>query len=338
MFGSGAGPRVGQRMQHPVAALGHHRPAGQVDAADAFGRPVGIAAEQRVVVRRAQEAHDAQLLHELVPELLGAGLVQRAFAQIALDVDVEEGRDAADRHRRAVRLLDGAEIGEIGPLDRLLGIRGRARDVAVVELGHRREVFQRPHLVGDFLALTDHFVGRPHVVELRPLGLLGLEQPRDAVEGDAAIVADDAAAAIGVGQAGDDARLAAAHDLRRVGVEHAVVVRLAIMGERVVDLRIGFETRGLQARLDHAQAAVREDRTLERLIGLQADDDFVVLVDIAGLVREQRGRRLGVDGQNAFLLLLLEIGLQLAPTRPWCARWRARETIHRPCMSSCSGR
>ena len=55
--------------------------------------------------------------------------------------------------------------------------------------------------------------------------LLGLDQPVDAVERDAAIVADDAAAAVGVGQTGDDAGLAALHDLGRIGVEHAVVVR-----------------------------------------------------------------------------------------------------------------
>ena len=95
----------------------------EIDAADAFGRPVGIAAEQRVVVRRAQEAHDAELLDQLVPQLLRAGFVQRAFREIALDVDVEEARDAADRHRRAVRFLDGAEIGEIGPLHRLPCVR-----------------------------------------------------------------------------------------------------------------------------------------------------------------------------------------------------------------------
>ena len=67
-------------------------------AGDAFGRPVGVAAEQRVIVRCAQEAHDAQLLHQLVPKLLRAGLIQLAFLQIAFDVDVEEARDAADRH------------------------------------------------------------------------------------------------------------------------------------------------------------------------------------------------------------------------------------------------
>ena len=143
---------IGQRVQHAIAALGHERPAIQVDAADAFGRPVGIAAEQRVVVGRAQEAHDAKLLDELVPQLLCAGFVQCAFVEVALDEDVEEARDAADRHRRAVRFLDRAQIGEIGPLHRLLRVGRRTRDVAPVELRHRGEVFERAHLVRQLLA------------------------------------------------------------------------------------------------------------------------------------------------------------------------------------------
>ena len=74
-----------------------------------------------------------------------------------------------------------------------------------------------------------------------------------------------------------------AHDLRRIGVEHTVVVRLAILGEGLMDLRIGLEAGRLQSSLDHPQSAIWEDRALERLIGLQSDDDFVVAVDIAGL-------------------------------------------------------
>ena len=47
-------------------------------------------------------------------------------------------------------------------------------------------------------------------VERGLLVLLALDQPVDAVERDAAVVADDPAAAVGVGQAGDDVRAAAA--------------------------------------------------------------------------------------------------------------------------------
>ncbi len=39
---------------------------------------------------RAQKADDTQLLHQLIPELLGARFIQRAFVQVAFDIDVEE--------------------------------------------------------------------------------------------------------------------------------------------------------------------------------------------------------------------------------------------------------
>ena len=82
-----------------------------------------------------------------------------------------------------------------------------------------------------------------------------------------------------------------------------------------MDLRIGLEAGGLQTRLDHAQAAEGKDGPLERLVGLQSDDDLVVAIDVAGLVRQQRRGRLRVDGEHAFLSLVLEIGLQLGPDR-----------------------
>ena len=80
-----------------------------------------------------------------------------------------------------------------------------------------------------------------------------------------------------------------------------------------MDLRIRWEAGRLQTRFDHAQAAVREDRALERLVGLQADDDFIVAVDVAGLVGEQCRWIFGIDCKHAFLPLRLKIGLKLFP-------------------------
>ena len=118
------------------------------------------------------------------------------------------------------------------------------------------------------------------------------------------------------------------HDLGRVGVEHAVVVGLAILREGLVDLRIGLEPGRLQARLDHAQAAEREDRALERLVGLQADDDLVVAVDVARLVRQQGRRRLRIDGEHALLRAPPGNMAGASPTPPSCA-WTGREECSR---------
>ena len=108
---------------------------------------------------------------------------------------------------------------------------------------------------------------------------------------------------------------AAAHDLRRVGIEDAVVVRLAIVCEGLMHSRIGGEARGLEPGFDHAQAAGREDGAAERAVGLQADDDFVVAVDPARRVGEHGGGRRRVDVEHALALLFLEERLQLRPDR-----------------------
>ena len=302
-----------ERVQHPETALRHQRASVQIHAADAFGRPVGIAAEQRIIVRRAQEADDPELLHQLVPELLRPRFVQHARFQIALDVDIQETRDAADRHRRAIGFLDRAEIGKIGPLERLLRIGGGLGYVLVVKLRHRGEVLERPHLLGQFLPHPDDLVGRPHVVDLGPFRALDFEQPIHPVERDPPVVADDASAAVGIRKAGDDAGPSAAHDLRRIGVKHAVIVRLAVFRESLVHRRIGLKPRRLEAVLDHPQASVREDRPLEGLVGLKAHDDLVLVIDIASRVREQCRGVFSVDCKHSLLPLVREVGLQFGP-------------------------
>ena len=183
---------------------------------------------------------------------------------------------------------------------------------------------QRAHLLSEFLARADDFVGRPHVVDLRALGALGLKQAIYSVERNATIIADNAAAAVGVGKAGNDGRLAALHDLGRISVENAVVVGLAILREGFVDLRIRLETSRLQSGLDHAQAAEWKDRPLERLIGLQPDDHFVVAIDIARFMRKDRRRRFRVDGKHALFPLRFEIRLQFRPNC-FCAIWCSDE-------------
>src|SRR5271165_7656690 len=86
---------------------------------------------------------------------------------------------------------------------------------------------------------------------------------------------------------GDDRRLAAAHDFGGVGVEHAVVVRLSVLGEGLMNGGIRLESGGLQTRFNHAEAAERENCPLERLVGLKADDHLVVAIDITCFVCEE---------------------------------------------------
>ena len=174
--------------------------------------------------------------------------------------------------------------------------------------------------------MPNDFIGRPHVVDLRPLCALGLKQPIDPIKGHSPVIADDAAAPVSIRKAGNDPGPSAIHDFRRIGIEHAVIVRFSIFRESLVHSRIGLETRGLQARLDHAQASEREDRPLERLVGLKAHDDFVVAIDIAGLVGEQRRGIFCIDRKHPLLSFFREIRLQFRPNG-FCALRRPRKKV-----------
>ena len=97
---------------------------------------------------------------------------------------------------------------------------------------------------------------------------------------------------------------------------------LAVFRERLVDLRVRFES--FRPASTMRKTPEREDRALEGLIGLKANDHLVIAIDIAGLMGKQRRRRFRIDGENAFLLLLLDIGLEFFPDR-LCAFGRAYE-------------
>lgn len=194
-------------------------------------------------------------------------------------------------------------------------IRRGPHDVAIIAFRHLGEIVERAHLLGELLAGADDFIGWPHVVDLRALGAFGLKQAVNSIERDTTVIADDATATIGVRQAGDDGRLAALHDLRRISVENAVIVGFAVFREGLVDQRIGFEASRLEPRLDHAQAAVRKDRPLERRVGLPTDDHFVFAINIARVMGKEIRWRFCVDVEHALLALGFEIRLQLGPDR-----------------------
>ncbi len=165
--------------------------------------------------------------------------------------------------------------------------------------GHRAQFVQGADLLVELLPVADHRVGGERVVQRAEFGLLGLDEAVHPVQGDAAVVADDAASAVGVGQAGDHTRAAGGPDLRGVGVEDAVVVGLPVFGEDLLHLRVELVAVGGQAVLHHPQPALGHDRPLERRVGLQPHDQLAVAVDVAGGVRGDRRGRGGVDVVDA---------------------------------------
>ena len=101
---------VVERLQVAEARARDERAAVLADAAERLGDPGRVAAEQLVVLGRAQEAHGAQLHDEVVDQLLRVLLVEHAGGEVALEVEVQERRRATERHRGAVLLLDRGEV------------------------------------------------------------------------------------------------------------------------------------------------------------------------------------------------------------------------------------
>ena len=181
------------------------------------------------------------------------------------------------------------------------------------ELADQIRALQGADLVGELLAVADDGLG--HGARRRGLlRLLIADEEVHAVERHAAVVADDAATAVAVGQAGDDMGGAAGAHLGLVDVEHALVVRLTLVGVDVHDLGVDLVAVLRGGLAGDADAAVHVQGALEGLIGLQADDLLQILqglVDIAGAVSSQAADDFGLHVQHAalgalFLLQLLQ--------------------------------
>ena len=158
-------------------------------------------------------------------------------------------------------------------------------------------------LLGKLLAVADH-IGQHHAGGGLLLELFVFDEAVHAVQGHAAIVADDPAAAVGVGQAGDDMAAAAGAHFGRVGIKNAGVVGLAVNGEEFLHFGVEMIAVILAGLLCHPDPAVGHHRALEGLIGLEADDLFLLLIQITGPVAEDGGNDLGIHIQHAARLTL----------------------------------
>ena len=262
------GAHVFQRVQEAVAVLGDHAAAVHADAAHLQGRPHGVAGEQLVVAGDAGKLDHAELHDHVVDQLLSLGLGQDAVVQIALDIDIQEGGDTATAHGSAVLGLDGGQIAEVQPLAGFLGVLGGLGDIAAVGLGHFLHALQGADLACDLLALADHFIGHGAVAAVGKILLLELDQGVNAVQGNAAVVAHDAAASIGVWQTGDDVGVACLLHLRGVGIEHGLIVGAGVVGKDLVQLGRGLVAVGGAGLLCHLDAAVGHKGALEGRVGL----------------------------------------------------------------------
>ena len=229
--------------------------------------------------------------------------------EVVLDVDVEERRYVAQRHGGAVLLLDGGQIGHVDPLHRLAGRGGRTAQVQTVVFAHGADVLQRLDLLGDLLAQADARLGH-RTGEVAQVLLLGLDEAVGAVEGQAAVVADDAAAGVVVRKTRQEAQRAERADFLGVDVEDAVVVGLAVVGEDVTHALVDVGAVFAAGARDDVDASEGLDGALEELVGLQTHNQLVLAVDVSGLVRGDGRYGLVVERADAVVAALLLQGGQ----------------------------
>ena len=304
-------------MQEAIVALGHHVASVHAQARHLEGCPYRVAGEELVVGGDAGELDHAELQDHVVDELLGLGLGELASLEVALDVDVQEGRDAAYGHGGAVLGLDGSKIAKVEPLHGLVSVLGGRGDVKAVNLGHLLHALQGADLIGDLLPQADDVIGHGAVAAVEKILLLLGDQEVDAVEGHPAVVAHDAAASVGIRKPRHDVGVAGGAHLGGICIEDGLVVRLMVLAEDLVVLVVDVVAVVLGCLLRHLDAAIGHEGALEGLVGLQADHLLKLLhrlVDVPRAVGREARHDLGLAIENTVMLALL--GLELLQATP----------------------
>ena len=112
-----------------------------------------------------------------------------------------------------------------------------------------------------------------------------------------------------------------------IGVKDALVVGFAVLAEVGGDLRVQFVTVLLQGGLGHPGAAVKVHDALEGRIGLQAHDDLVLPVDVAGGKVVDAADDVGLHVQNSLFELLEQQLFAFCPDLPGALGGAGQETF-----------
>jgi hypothetical protein len=242
----------------------------------------------------------------MIDKFLGLGFVESSFPKIALDIDIEERGDASERHGGAVLLFDGSEVSEVKPLESLGGVSGGAPEIEAIKVAEFSKFAERSDLGSDFFAELDGFGGGGEPAEGFLLLFFVGDKAIKSIESNAAVVADDAAPSIGIGESGKDMAFAASACFVVVGVEDGVVLGTSLGGLEgrfeggVHGIAIGFE-----GFFGHPESAEGHEGAFERLIGLKTDDALEVPIDVTRSMGEDAGDDGSVAVENSTLFPFL---------------------------------
>ena len=325
------GTHILQSVQETVVVLGNHRTAVYADTANFQGSPYRVAGKQLVVRGNTGELHHTELHNQVVDQFLCLALGQSAGFQISLNVDIQESGHTTNAHRSTVLGLDGSQVAEVQPLHSLFCILCGLRNIKAILLGHDFHLAQSLDLHSQLFSLTDDVVRHRTAAAVGKVFLLLLDQEVDTVQSHTAIIADDTATAVSIRQTGNDLVVASLLHLGRICVKHALVMRLAIFGEDLVQLRIRLIAVSGASLLRHLDTAIGHKGTLQGLVGLQTNHSLQILqilTDVARLMGSNAGHDLRVHIQNAALgaLFFLQT-LQHAPQLVGSVRGSCQEML-----------
>ena len=193
-----------ESVQETVACLCYKRTTVYASTTERLGYPNRVAREKVVIFRCAEETHDSEFDDELVYKFLSLSLGESALLDVALDEDIEERRDTAERHCCAVLILNRAKISEVDELNGLASILRRASYVEAVVGTHLHEILQGSNLLRCLLALLDALLCHFLNVETIKVTFALIYQIINSVESNTTIVADDSATTVGIRKTSDN--------------------------------------------------------------------------------------------------------------------------------------
>ena len=297
-------------MQEAIVILCDHVAAILTKACHLQSSPYRITGEQLVVGRNTGKLDHAELQHQMINQLLSLGLTEFSCLHIPGNINIQEGRDSANRHGSTILCLDGCQIAKVQPLYCFMGILCRCRNIIPIQGSHLLHAFQGTDLIGNLLTLADDIIHHRAITAVLQIFLLCFDQVINAIQSNPAVITHNASTAIRIRQTSHDMRVAGSLHLIRVRIKHSLIMRLMILIENLIILVIDMIAIILSSLLGHLDAAIRHERTLQRLVCLQANNLLKILqllINIARPICRQARHNLGLTIQHTapFTLFLL---------------------------------
>ena len=311
--------QVFQGVQVTEAGLCNHGSAVNTHTADGFGNPLRVAGEQCIVFRCSCELYHTQLHDEVVDKFLSLFFCQDALLHISFNININESRSTAKAHCSTVLILNSTQITEVQPLDSFLSVGSRLGNIESIPLSHSLQSLQSLYLFCEFFSQTDDFFCHGTASNCL-LMFLVFDQLVNTIQCNSTIVTDDTATTVSIRQTGDDCIVSCRTHFRCVNIEYAFVMSLPVMLKDVADFRIYFIAISLASFFCHTDTTERLQRTLQRLVSLEAYDGFLVLIQITCFVGIYSRYNLCIHVQHAAIFpFFLEQVQNLVPQFGCCS-------------------